>query len=100
MGLCGLGDHLAGMHQERREQTRGPVPILDANARRGGAPEMEPAQMQRYKERSTAERGNARLKGRVRWAFRAGAGRGESVPRALFFALMALTADALLKLVQ
>lgn len=43
----------------------GHVAIIDANPRRGGVPEQklfDPATVQRYKERTTAERGNSRLK--------------------------------------
>lgn len=41
------------------------IPIIDANPRRGGVPEekiFDPATATRYKERTTAERGNSRLK--------------------------------------
>lgn len=43
----------------------GHVPIIDPNPRRGGVPEekiFDPATANRYKERTTAERGNSRLK--------------------------------------
>ena len=43
----------------------GHVAIIDPNPRRGGVPEekiFDPATANRYKERTTAERGNSRLK--------------------------------------
>jgi hypothetical protein len=43
----------------------GHVAIIDPNPRRGGVPEeklFDPAMKERYKQRTTAERGNSRLK--------------------------------------
>jgi hypothetical protein len=47
-----------------REHSRGlgHVPLIDHNPRRGEKIEFTPAEAQRYKERSQAERTNARLK--------------------------------------
>lgn len=76
----------------------GHVPIIDANARRGDALPMAPAEAQRYKERTVAERLNSRLKGEfggetvmVRGA--------EKVKLHLMFGVIALFADQLLKLI-
>ncbi|HPS79461.1 MAG TPA: transposase, partial [Thermoanaerobaculaceae bacterium] len=73
-------------------------PIIEPNSRRHLIrPEMEPAQARRYHERTTAERGNARLKDqfgartvRVRGAVK--------VMAHLMFGILALTADQLLRL--
>ena len=40
----------------------GHVPIIDPNRRRGNCIEWEPDRVRRYHERTTAERGNSRLK--------------------------------------
>ncbi|HEY5522288.1 MAG TPA: transposase [Desulfuromonadaceae bacterium] len=76
----------------------GPVPIIDANARRGDALPMAPAEAQRYKERTVAERLSSRLKGEfggesvmVRGA--------KKVKLHLMFGVIALFADQLLKLI-
>jgi hypothetical protein len=76
----------------------GHIPIIDANCRRPGPrPEMEPASARRYDERTTAERGNARLKDefggrtvRVRGSVK--------VMAHIMFGVLALTADQLLRL--
>jgi hypothetical protein len=76
----------------------GHVPIIDANPRRNDTrPEMEPARQRRYDERTTAERGNARLKDefggrtvRVRGAL--------NVMAHLMFGILALTADQMTRL--
>ncbi len=76
----------------------GHVPIIDANPRRNDTrPEMEPARQRRYDERTTAERGNARLKDefggrtvRVRGVLK--------VMAHLMFGILALTADQLIRL--
>ncbi len=76
----------------------GHVPIIDVNPRRDTSrPEMEPAHRRRYDERTTAERGNGRLKDefggrtvRVRGAVK--------VMAHLMFGVLALTADQLIRL--
>lgn len=82
-----------------REHSRslGHVPLIDHNPRRGEKIEFTPSEAQRYKERSQAERTNARLKDdfggrhlRVRG--------NEKVMSHLMFGMLALTADQLLRL--
>lgn len=75
----------------------GHVPLIDHNPRGGEKIAFAPAEAQRYKERSQAERTNARLKdefgGRQVWV------RGPTkVMNHLMFGLLALTADQLLRL--
>lgn len=75
----------------------GHVPLIDHNPRGGEKIEFDPAQKQRYKERSQAERANARLKdefgGKQVWV------RGHAkVMSHLMFGLLGLTADQLLRL--
>ena len=75
----------------------GHVPLIDHNPRGGEKIEFDPAEAQRYKERSQAERTNARLKdefgGSEIWV------RGPTkVMSHLMFGLLALTADQLLRL--
>lgn len=75
----------------------GHVPIIDPNPRRGEAVPLDPAQQQRFKERSSAERVNSNLKDnfggrtvRVRG--------GLKVMCHLMFGVVALTATQLFKL--
>ena len=75
----------------------GHVPLIDHNPRGGEKIEFDPAQKQRYKEHSQAERANARLKdefgGKRFWV------RGHTkVMSHLMFGLLGLTADQLLRL--
>lgn len=72
----------------------GPVPIIDPNPRRGEKIPLAPAQAQRFKERSAAERVNSRLKERYggRWVRVRGASK---VQCHLAFGLLALTVSAL-----
>ncbi len=85
--------------KELHEHSRslGHVPLIDHNARGGPKEEFEPTDAVRYKERSVAERSNARLKDefggrniRVRGA--------DNVMSHLMFGLLALTADQLMRL--
>ena len=72
----------------------GHVPIIDPNPRRGEKIPLAPAEAQRFKERTAAERVNSRLKERYggRWV----RGRGASkVGCHLAFGLLALTVSAL-----
>ena len=74
----------------------GHVPLIDHNPRSGAKIEFEPHQAQRYKERSTVERVNARLKddfGVCRVNVRGHA----KVLAQMMFAVLALTADQLLR---
>lgn len=82
-----------------REHSRslGHVPLIDHNPRRGEKIEFDPAEAQRYQERTGAERTNARLKDdfggrhiRVRG--------NAKVMSHLMFGILALTADQLLRL--
>jgi hypothetical protein len=80
------------------EQSRflGHVPIIDRNTRGGVKPEMDPAKVLRYKQRTNAERGNAGLKDdfgarqvRVRGAAK--------VAAHLMFGILALAASQLIR---
>jgi hypothetical protein len=72
----------------------GHVPIIDPNPRRGEKIPLAPAQAQRFKERTAAERVNSRLKERYggRWVRVRGASK---VGSHLAFGLLALTVSAL-----
>ena len=75
------------------------MPFIDHNPRGGGKIEFDPAQKQRYKERSQAERANARLKdefgGRQIWV------RGHTkVMSHLMFGVLRLTANQSLRLLM
>jgi hypothetical protein len=79
-------------------RSHGHVPIIDPNNRKGEKRELDPAQKVRFRERSTVERVNARLKDefggrmiRVRGAVK--------VMAHLMFGVLALTADQLLRMV-
>lgn len=85
--------------KELHEHSRslGHVPLIDHNARGGEKEQFEPADAVRYKERTAAERSNARLKDefggrnvRVRGP--------DKVMSHLMFGLLALTADQLMRL--
>jgi hypothetical protein len=77
----------------------GHVALIDPNPRRSGVPEehlLDPAMLARYKERSTAERGNSRLKDE--FGLRHLRVRGH--PKAhlhIMFGILALFADQLMK---
>ena len=86
---------------EQREHSRslGHVPLIDHNPRGGQKIEFDPAQAVRYKERTAAERSNARLKdefgGNAIWV------RGHTkVMGHLMFGVLALSADQLMRLRQ
>lgn len=85
--------------EEIREHSRNlaHIPLIDHNPRGGEKKEFAPHEAQRYKERSQAERSNARLKdefgGRNIWV------RGhEKIMSHLMFGLLALTVDQLMRL--
>ena len=85
--------------EEIRNHSRslGHVPLIDHNPRKGEKIEFAPHEAQRYKERSQAERTNARLKdefgGKQVWV------RGhDKVMSHLMFGLLVLTADQLMRL--
>ena len=74
----------------------GHVPIIDKNRRSGPIVPMEPYRAERYKERSTAERGNSRLKDE--FGLRHLRVRGHSkVHLHIMFGIMALFADQYIK---
>ena len=77
----------------------GHVALIDPNPRRGGVPEehlFDPAQVERYKQRTTAERGNSRLK--EEFGLRHLRVRGHSKAHLhIMFGVLALFADQLLK---
>ena len=75
-------------------RAHGHVPIIDPNPRRGEKMPLAPAETQRYRERSAAERVNSRLKERYggRWVRVRGA---KKVMAHLMFGIIALTAQAL-----
>ena len=77
----------------------GHVPLIDGHTRRGGVkPQFAPHEVQRYKERTTIERVFARLK--EEFGARTVRVRGPAkVMTSLWFGIVALTADQLLRLV-
>jgi len=85
-------------HIAAYSRSLGHVPIIDPNPRSGGTRKLEPAQKVRFRERSTSERVNARLKDefggrmiRVRGALK--------IMAHLMFGILALTADQLLRMI-
>ena len=85
----------AAIHRASKEL--GHVPIIDPNPRRGASVPLEPDRVRRFKERSTAERGNGRLKDE--FGLRHLRVRGH--PKAhmhIMFGVMVLFADQLVKL--
>lgn len=84
----------AELHEHSR--SLGHVPLIDHNPRGGPKEQFEPADAMRYKERSQAERTNARLKDEF-------GGRNvrvqgpEKVMSHLMFGVLALTADQLMR---
>jgi hypothetical protein len=84
--------------QEIREQSRnlGHVPIVEHNARKGEKTPMAPAEARRYRERTTAERGNAELKDN--FGARHVRVRGPAkVMTHLMFGMLALAAEQLIR---
>jgi hypothetical protein len=77
----------------------GHVPIIDANPRRGDKKEMDPAQAERFKNRSTAERVNANLKDNYGGRFVRVRGAAK-VMMHLMFGLIAITATQLFRLLE
>jgi len=74
----------------------GHQPIIDSNPRRGEKKEMDPAKKERYKERTTAERGFGRLKEEF-GACRVKVKGAAKVMAHLMFGVLALTAEQLLR---
>jgi hypothetical protein len=74
----------------------GHVPIIDIHPRRTTAAPFDPPTVERYKNRTAAERGNARLKDE--FGGRHVRVRGPKVHTHLMFGLLALFADQMLKL--
>lgn len=84
-------------HIDALSRRLGHVPIIDPNPRTGAPRELAPAEKARYRERSTAERVNARLKDefggrmiRVRGAVK--------VMAHLMFGILALTVDQIVRM--
>jgi hypothetical protein len=77
----------------------GHVPIIDFNPRRGVKKEMDPAQAERFKNRSTAERVNAYLKDNYCGRFVRVRGAAK-VMMHLMFGLIAITAMQLFRLLE
>ena len=83
----------------KHSRSLGHVPLIDHNPRRSEKIEFAPSEAQRYKERSQAERTNARLKDG--FGGRHLQGRGHTkVMSPLMFGMLALTADQLLRLLM
>jgi len=82
-----------------REHSRslGHVPLIDYNPRRGEKIEFTPSEAQRYKERSQAERTNARLKDDCGGRHIRVKGNAKVMSH-LMFGVLALTADQILRL--
>jgi hypothetical protein len=77
----------------------GHVPIIDTNPRRGEKKEMDPAQAERFRNRSTAERVNANLKDNYGGRFVRVRGAAK-VTMHLMFGLIAITAAQLFRLLE
>ena len=86
-------------HIAAYSRSLGHVPIIDPNPRTGEARELAPAEKVRYRERSTSERVNSRLKDEFgcRMVRVQGAAK---VMAHLMFGILALTADQLLRMIQ
>ena len=98
--LYDLMDSAYDAPQIRQECAQlGHVALIDPNPRRWGVPEdklFDPAMKQRYKERTTAERGNSRLKDE--FGLRCLRVRGHAKAHLhIMFAVIALFADQILK---
>lgn len=84
----------AQLHQHSR--SLGHVPLIDHNRRGGEKDQFDPADAERYKERSQAERTNARLKDEF-GARNVRVKGPEKVMSHLMFGVLALTADQLMR---
>jgi len=82
-----------------REHSRslGHVPLIDHNPRKGEKIEFTPSEAQRYKERSQAERTNARLKDEYGGRYVRVRGNAKVMSH-LMFGMLALTAEQLMRL--
>ena len=82
-----------------REHSRslGHVPLIDHNPRKGEKIEFAPSEAQRYKERSQAERTNARLKDDYGGRYVRVRGNAKVMSH-LMFGMLALTAEQLMRL--
>ena len=82
-----------------REHSRslGHVPLIDHNPRKGEKIEFTPGEAQRYKERSQAERTNARLKDDYGGRYVRVRGNAKVMSH-LMFGILALTAEQLMRL--
>jgi Transposase DDE domain/Transposase domain (DUF772) len=81
---------------QQHSRSLGHVPLIDHNPRGGEKEQFEPADAQRYKERSQAERTNARLKDEF-GARNVRVQGPEKVMSHLMFGVLALTADQLMR---
>ena len=77
----------------------GHVPIIDPNPRSGEARELAPAEKIRYRERSTSERVNSRLKDEFGGRMIRVQGAAKVMAH-LMFGILALTADQLFRMIQ
>ena len=78
-------------------QSLGHVPIIDSNQRRGVKIEMDPAKAERFKSRTTAERGFSLLKDNFGGNFVRVRGHAKVFAH-LMFGILAITAEQLLRL--
>jgi len=74
------------------------IPLIDGNPRRGGKIPFAPAEAERFKERTNAERGNGRLKDEFGGRFVRVRGHAKVLCH-MMFGVLALTADQLLRFV-
>ena len=79
-------------------ESLGHVPIIDSNPRRGEKREMDPAKLERYKIRTTAERANARLKDEFGGRTLRVKGPTKAMAH-LMFGVIALTVDQLMRMI-
>ena len=86
-------------HIAAYSRSLGHVPIIDPNPRNGEVRELAPAEKVRFRERSTSERVNSRLKDEFGGRMIRVRGTAKVMAH-LMFGILALTADQLLRMVQ
>jgi hypothetical protein len=86
-------------HIAAYSRSLGHVPIIDPNPRQGGMRRLDPAETARFRERTAAERVNARLKDEFGGRMIRVRGAGKVMAH-LMFGILALTADQILRMVQ
>jgi hypothetical protein len=84
-------------HLREHSESLGHVPLIDPNPRKGKKIEFDPAQAIRYRERTAAERSNARLKDEF-GATHIWVKGAVKVMSHLMFGVLALSADQLMRL--